>query len=76
MLLQTGSLLSRGSLLKGQETVEYGVHSTCVAGGGGRDGMLGGHLDIETIGHGLRNLYLDLNKDLLHGEETELKQMF
>lgn len=33
---------STGAPLKGQETVEYGV---CVRGA-----VLGGHLDIETIG--------------------------
>lgn len=46
----------------------------CVGGGG----VLGGHLDIETTGSWPQDnyLYLDLNKDLVHGEETELKQVF
>lgn len=52
--------------------VEYGVW-----GVQGR-GVLEGHLDKETTGGWLRDnyLYLDLNKDEVRGEETELKRMF
>lgn len=40
-------------------------------------GVLGSHLDIGATGPWPQDnyLYLGLNKDLVHGEETELKQM-